>query len=246
MINRAIQLFTTGILAASACPAIAQSVKPEKETVTGSYIPRAVEYEAVAADRARRSTARFANCVYKRDPERVISLLDHGDSMDIDWAGAGLTESNFQRKLGLEWCLSQEAVADRIQMHLQPGALHGMLTEPAYLTANPKPPIWLAGPIPSGARRFVSVGDKLTRAQGLAGVEDCMVKAAPVLSDALLRTEIASDEERKTAVALAPVLSNCFYEGQSLTVSPANIRGWAASGLWQAERSRARASVEAN
>ena len=244
-IKDAVQLFAAVPLA-FACPAIAQDVKPETESVIGSHIPRAIEYENIAYDRARRSAANFARCVYRRNPDLVIKLLDNGDPMDIDWAGAGLTKSNFQRKLGLEWCLSKEAVSDRIQMKLQPGALHSMLTEPAYRAANPEPPTWFAGLFPSGTRRFVASGEELTQAQGLAETADCMVKSAPALSDALLRTRIASDEERTAAVALAPVLSGCFYEGQSLTLTPANIRGWAASGLWQAERSRARSSEAAN
>lgn len=245
-IKRSPQLLLVGMLAASACPAVAQDGEPERESITGSLIPRAVDYGQMAADRARRSTSRFASCVYKRDPEQVIKLLDNGDSTDINWAGAGLTESNFQGKLGLEWCLSQEAVADRIQMKLQPGDLHSMLTEPAYLAANRVPPTWLAAPFPAGTRHFVAQGEGLNHAEGLAALADCMAKAAPAQADALLRTEIASDEERRAAVALAPVLSRCFFEGQSLTVTPANIRGWAASGMWQAERSRTRLSAEAN
>lgn len=221
-----------------ACPLFAQEVKPERETVTGSYIPRAVEYEPLAAEQARRSSARFATCVYKRDPELVIKLLDNSDPVDIDFTGAGLTGSNFSRKLGLETCLGKEALTDKIQLRIKPGVLHEMLTEPAYLAANPEPPAWLSRPFTSTKRRFVTIGPKLPLAQGLAEIADCMVKAAPAQSDALLRTRVTSDEERAAAAALAPALGGCLYEGQTLELTPRNIRGWAALGLWQAERSR--------
>lgn len=244
-IKDAVRLFAAVPLA-FACPAIAQDVKPDNESVIDSHIPRNLEYENMAYDQARRSAARFARCVYRRNPDRVIKLLDNGDPMDIDLAGAGLTGTNYQRKLGLEWCLSQEAVFGRIRMKLQPGALHSMLTEPAYLAANPDLPTWFAGPFPSGTRRFVASEETLPQAQGLAEIADCMVKSAPSLSDALLRTDTASDEERRAAMALAPVLSGCFYEKQSIALTPANVRGLAASGLWQAERSRARVSEAAN
>ncbi len=226
-------------LAGAASALFAQDTKPEKETVTGSLIPHTVEYEKMAMDRGRRAMARFATCVYKRNPKLVIRLLDSSDPMSIDFPAAGLTETNFQAKLGLESCLVDQAEADRIQMRVKPGVLHEMLTEPAYLAANPEPPTWLSTPFSSPARRFFATGTQLTLAQGLAQIADCMVTAAPIQSDALLRTKVASNEERTAAIALAPVLGGCLYQGQSLTLTPASIRGWAASGLWQAERSRA-------
>lgn len=244
-IKHAVQLFAAAPLV-FACLANAQDVKPDKGSVIDRDTSKASEFEDMEYDQARRSSARFARCIYRRDPDRVIKLLDNGDPMDIDLGGAGLTESNLQKKLGLEWCLSKEAAFGRIQMKLQPGALYTMLTEPAYIAANPKPPTWFAGPFSSGTRRFVASGEKLPRAQSLAEVADCMVKSAPMLSDALLRTDIASHEERGAATALAPVLSGCSYEKQSIALTPANVRGLAASGLWQAERSRARVSEAAN
>ena len=221
----------------------AQVSKPEREEVTGSniLILRPVDYRQVDRDEARRSLARVATCVYKHDPELVRRVLQHSDAEAIDYSGAGLTGANFGSKLGLESCLEFEALTGRIRLFVKPGVLPEMLTEPAYLAANPAPPDWLANSFTPQERVYVSTGAELLRAQGLAVVADCLVKAAPAQSDALLRTRVASSAEFAAARALAPALGGCLTKGQNLALNLIDIRAWAGSGLWQAYRGHAAA-----
>ena len=233
-------LFVTG------SSALAQTGKPEMETRTGSRIQAPVAYTPVPGDEARKATARFASCVYRRSPDCVIRLLDNSDPTSLDLEGAGLNGLNLTAKLNLESCLGKEATADRVQLKVDLGTLAEMFAEPAYLAANPVPPGWLLGDFPLVERRFVSKGKQLAVARGLADLGDCMVKGDPVQSDALIRTNVASAEELRAAQALAPAIGPCVYAGQTVTLTPANIRRWAASGLWQAERSRSLANGKAD
>ncbi len=244
-LNLAVTLAVSGLGLAIAGAATGQDRLPETEVPAGSRIRLPVEYRSKPADLARGAMSRLAMCVYEEKPVLVDKLLDYSDPVAFDPKSTGI-KGNWIDRLGLLSCLSREALDGAVELRFTPGALHYMLTEAAYLSANPMPPSWLAEPRPAAERQFVATGKELALAQALAELADCMVAADPAHSDELLRTTVTSDGEQAAARKLAPALGGCLYQGQALDLTPANIRGWAASGLWQAERQRARSSGTAN
>lgn len=244
-INWALTLAVFGLTLVAAKAASAQDRLPETDVPAGSRIRLPVEYRSKPADLARGVMSRLAMCVYEEKPVLVDKLLDYSDPVAFNPKSAGI-KGNWIGRLDLSSCLSREALDGDVQLRFTPGALHYMLTEAAYRSANPGPPNWLTEPRPPAQRRFIATGKELALAQALADLADCMVAADPAHSDSLLRTAVTSDDERAAAVKLAPALGGCLDVGQTLDLTPANIRGWAASGLWQAQRQRSRSSATAN
>lgn len=244
-VNWAVMLAVLGLTLVPAEATSAQDRLPETEVPAGSRIRLPAEYNKRSVDQTRRATARLAMCVYDREPAMVVQLLDYSDPVALDAKSAGLT-GNWVKRLGMDSCLSREALDGNVEMSFKSAAFHYMFTEAAYLSSNSAPPNWLAEPHPKAERRFIATGKTLGLAQALAELADCMVATDAVHSDDLLRTAVTSDAEQAAAGKLAAALGGCLYEGQTLDLTPANIRNWAASGLWQAERQRARSSGTAN
>lgn len=62
---------------------------------------------------------------------------------------------------------------------------------------------------------------------------ECIVRADPAGSVALLRTPLDGDEEKAAIAALAPALSNCVVKGQKLAINRFNLRGTVALNLYR-------------
>jgi hypothetical protein len=105
------------------------------------------------------------------------------------------------------------------------------MAEEAYLDVNRSAPQLPATPGPVQAK-FVSIGDTLTRAQGMVNFTDCTILKDVAHADALLRTMPGSTAERSAASALAPALGGCLVKGQQISLSPGGIRGFVAYAMW--------------
>lgn len=211
-----------------AAPVIAHAqLKPEIET--GSMIP--VQPKAVDPKDAGIIRKHFAQCVYRSSRARVTALLDNSDPVGVDLAGAKI--DNVNKALDMDHCLGREVGFDQnaLGMKFSPGVLRDLMAEEAYLAANRTAPQLPATPPPLAAR-FVSIGDTLTRAQGMVAFTDCTVLKDVAHADALLRTMPGSLAERAAATALAPALGNCLLKGQQVALSPASSRAFVAYGMW--------------
>jgi hypothetical protein len=100
-----------------------------------------------------------------------------------------------------------------------------------YLKSNRTLP---AAPAESvSTRSYFSIGAEFSQAQALGEFADCLISSDPVKADALLRTSWGDAEERTSARALAPLLSQCLPQGMEIALRVESIRSYVASGLWQ-------------
>ena len=205
---------------------------------TGSRIQQESPADAVPADEARRVREAMGDCIFKRHPDEVRTVLENSDMV-------GLKPGTSLAKLRMDGCLEDELTTSDLQMKLSILSLHGMFAERAYLAANPTPPDWLKTSFAIDKRRYFAKGDDLKRAQGVGFLVDCLVTAAPVRADTLLRSSAGSTEELAAVRALAEPLGGCLFEGQEMAVTAASVRTWVAAGLWQAERHRLAGSSSA-
>ena len=70
----------------------------------------------------------------------------------------------------------------------------------------------------------------------LAPLGECVVRADPAGSLALLKTPVESEEEMAAVGALAPVLPGCVKKGQKLSFNRFNLRGTIALNLYRLAR----------
>ncbi|AXJ96720.1 MULTISPECIES: hypothetical protein [unclassified Sphingomonas] len=207
----------------------AAQLKPEMQT--GSMIP--VQPRAVEADQAGRIRKGFAQCVYRMGAKgAVVRLLTHSDPGTVDLKAAGV--SDLSRSLSMETCLGRELQADQSTLGYKftPKVLRGMMMEEAYLSTFAVLPPRPATMTQAVDRTFVSTGDALSVARGLAEFADCVVFKDPEHADALLRTVPNSVAEKTAARALAPALGSCLTAGQTVALNAASIRVFMADGLW--------------
>ena len=231
---------TIGLLLGSASAAaqlapdapLPKSVRP-----LGSRIDRQSDVKAVAEADRRRIQARVFSCAVRGHRSESMSILDHSDLVSADLPAAGLS-NDMDKVVGLYGCLQYETASVGTVMSVPFGVLHRAYAEAAYLADNPVAPEWLSQPYSVAAHSFSASAADRPLAEGFAVLSDCMVAAAPLDADALLRTKVATPEEGVAAAKLARPIGGCMFQGQKITATPENIRGWAAAGLWHAEQHR--------
>ncbi len=231
MMRKTSLLSATGAVIAammlSGIPAAHAQLKPE--TLTGSRIavdPKAVEQKAAGIVRKN-----FARCVYARSAKPVTALLNNSDISAVSVEAAGI--KNIVKELGLDDCLSREVGYNQnaLGMKFSPIFFRDLMAEEAYLAANKNVPV-LPQPVPPAPYKFVTTGNGLKVAMGLAEFADCVVVTDIANADALVRTMPASDDEKAIARAMAPALGECLTEGQQVSLTPATIRALTAYALW--------------
>lgn len=219
----------------------------EPTTQLGSRIP--VKPTVVDPVRAGIVKKGFARCLYTKNGTKTPTLLENSDPVTVDFSKMKMPSDDIGKYLGMGTCLGDQAdgTQSALGFRFSPTQLRSMLQEEAYLGAYKKPPTLPAGSVESVQRSYFSDGDKLRLAQGLGAYSDCLVFNDTKNADAVLRTMPGSKEERAAAQALGPTLGACLVQGQSMTLTPASIRGFVADGLWaRYVRSPAPASVEVN
>ena len=208
-------------------PAHAQ-VNPDIQL--GSKIPVRPEKPDPVKDGLVRD--RYVSCAYGPHQKEVDGLLEISDPITVDFEGAGIDNSKMFRRWDIRECFVMQGDAVQSSISFSPVAFRYMMLEAAYLRAHPEVPAnhenWLARP-----RNYVTTGDMLPTATALGTMSDCIASQDPVGADLLLRTSSGTKKEKQAAMDLVPALSACIVAGQQLQLTPANIRGFAADGLWQ-------------
>ena len=202
------------------------------EAQTGSRIAdRPTKVNPIAASEMMKSVAR---CVLTNKPDKVAHFLENSDTMQVDFKALGISEAKLGNELGWDKCFNYEVNHAQflVQIKFQPNGFRTLLQEEAYLDAHRKPPVLADTAVETVSHRFVSEGDLLKQAQGLAAFADCITFKNSSGADALLRTRPRSPEERLSARALAPTLGACLVEGQTISLTAENIRAVVADGLW--------------
>ena len=222
--------FLASVIVSSCCGVASARAQLKPEIRTGSMIP--AKPKTVGAKDAGVIRKRFARCVYRGAPVKVIALLKHSDAMSVDMASANIT--NVSDDLALDRCLGNQVGIDQsaLEYRLQPAFLRDLLAEEAYLARNPVAPAPLSTTAPPLSVKFVSKGDQLALAQSMTAFTDCSVRKDVSHADALLRTMPGSDNELPAARALGPVLGACLMQGQNVKLSPKGIRALVAFAMW--------------
>ena len=174
----------------------------------------------------------FGRCIYGRIPDRVDKLLENSDPEGIEYYAADTTPERFWQSIGKDnFCGGlNSAASDHRQLTMSTTAFRSLMLEEAYLARFQQPPALPADATEVANRRYMTEG--ATSARALGQFADCLAFRDTARADALLRTMPGSDEEKAAARAMAPTLGACLMRGQTLTLNTANVRAFAADGLW--------------
>lgn len=205
-----------------------EPMKPESQVGT-RFQTKPTQVNPEEAGVVRKS---FARCLYNRAPARVDKLLENSDPEGIEYFAAGTTAERFRSDVGIDYCLHFESAAsDARQLTMSNTAFRSAMLEEAYLARFKTAPA-----LPEDAteiisdRRYITEGS--TSARALGRFADCLIFHSAADADALLRTMPGSDGEKQAARAMAPALGGCLMRGQTLSLNTANVRAFAADGLW--------------
>lgn len=242
--RKALRMTAASLLCFSPVAAHAQI---EPEAPLGSRIP--VKSKAVDPVRAGIVKKGFARCLYLKNSAKTPLLLENSDPVTVDLDKIEIPNNDLGKYLGMATCLGDQAdgTQSALGLRFSPIQLRAMLQEESYLDAHAAAPVLAEGSIELIQRSYFSEGDNLRAARGLGVFSDCLVFKDTRSSDAILRTMPGSKEESAAAQALGPTLGACLVQGQTLSLTPSSIRGFAADGLWtRYVRSPAPSSAEAN
>jgi len=214
---------------------VSAQLKPTQET--GSRIftqPKAAADPTLVAKLSKT----VARCAYSRLSDNDVSeFLEATDQKSTvfnmngqDWHEIEQTIENCMEAYMADY--NADVRLAQLDMNYSPMRLRALFLEEIYLDGNQEPVTIDEGDGELTNRTFVSTGDDLTAAQGLANFSDCVAFNAPTNADQLLRTEPGSSAEMSAARALAPVLGSCLIDGQTIEFTPGSIRALVADGLW--------------
>lgn len=228
---RQIAILAALLACAVAAPAMAKpasgGMQPEAQIGT-RFLKKPTEVNPREAGLQRKT---FARCVYGRIPDRVDKLLENSDPEGIEYFAAGTSPERFWQQIGKNFCDElNSAVTESRQMTMSNTAFRSMMLEEAYLARFKQVPALAADATEVADRRYITEG--ATSARSLGQFADCLAFRDTAGADALLRTMPGSDEEKAAARAMAPTLGACLMRGQTLSLNAANVRAFAADGLW--------------
>lgn len=212
---------------ASAKPA-SGGMQPEAQIGT-RFLKKPTEVNPREAGLERKN---FGRCIYARIPDRVDKLLENSDPEGIEYYGAGESQDRFWQLIGRDnFCGGlNSAASDHRQLTISNTAFRSMMLEEAYLARFKQAPALAADATEIADRRYMTEGS--APARSLGQFADCLAFRDVAGADALLRTMPGSDEEKAAARAMAPTLGACLVRGQTLSLNAANVRAFAADGLW--------------
>jgi hypothetical protein len=204
----------------------------------GSHTRRPPEGTAVEKDDAAAIRQTFATCIYKQRQAAVERLLATSDTLNVDFNAAGIRPRQLSSALDMDKCLgrAESETGDDLTMTVKFASLRAMLIEQSYRNHNPAGANWVRNPAVVPARRFVSEGDDLVNAQGIASFADCVVVRAPREADALIRTPAGTPAETAAVTPLVPHLGPCIPQGVQIVMNAGQLRAVLADGLWAAWR----------
>ncbi len=204
----------------------------QPEAQTGSRIPvKPTTVDPVLAGAIQKG---FGRCIFRSMKDVSHSLMLHSDPLGVDWNAVGIKSGKFGSLKSVQKCLGDEITADQLAlgMKFNDVTLRAILMEEAYLVRFSAAPSLPEGANEKTGRVFVSTGQDLLSAKGIGQFADCLVFNDTADADALLRTDPNTKLELEAARALGPALGACLIQGQTLSLTPTNIRAIVADGLW--------------
>lgn len=202
------------------------------EVQTGSRIP--VKSKAIDPVLAGSVKKGFGLCVLHTMQDASAAIMNRGDPIRVDWQAVGTEPAKFFSHQAVKYCVGDQSngVQSALGLKLTDSAFRAILMEEAYLQRFSDAPALPEGAQERVDRTYVSVGDDLPSAMGLGQFADCLTFRDTAHSDALLRTGPGTKGELSAAQAMAATLGACLVKGQTLALTPTNIRAIVADGLW--------------
>ena len=210
------------------------------DTSTGSRVERPVDGPAMRQRDQNRIRAKMLKCIYEWSPKRLDAFLDSSDPLTVDYVAINLPTKNWIAALHVNTCFERSAEHesdDDLYVSMSDRQFRGWLLPFAYIAHHPTSPSWVSQWPGDPKRRYISTDGALEVAKISGSFSDCVVKAAPLLADQLVRTEASSPEEKSAIKAIVPFLGPCIVAGQTIELKPNNLRVFLADGLWTASRS---------
>jgi hypothetical protein len=227
-LRRALAALSACMIALIAAGAAHAQVDPDIEV--GSKIPRrSKEADPVTAGLTRDL---YRDCTYSPNRTAMDFFLAQSDPGSADLKAAGINGRKLFDANSLRDCFVAEGRQARVELRMRNEDFRYIMLEGAYLYAVRQLPAGYANKVPA-PRTFVSKNAELGAARPLAALADCIAEQDPVGADAILRTPSGTDKERAAAKALVPALSACMVAGRQYELKAANIRAFAADGMWQ-------------
>lgn len=206
-------------------PAWAQSRPRPSAPAPPTYMGLSPDDEQLS----QRTMNKYAGCLLRTFRKRALAFLR-------------LPPASFEamlaaRKLATGWCLREGALSFRFQ--LLRGGLYEALYEQEFKRAGAAaltaaPPIDYTGGNPAPLSNETAV------AIALVQFADCVVRANPTASRALILSKVTSDEEKAAFASLTPHLGGCLVSGTQLKFSRPMLRGFVAEALYRLSAAAAR------
>ena len=234
------KLLTASLLAvtAAAVPSAAVAQMKGEQQVGSRFIrkPRVADEERTAEYKWG-----FQHCYYGSYNEAADRFLAASDPMTDELVEGTIDTRTFRPTRWTTGCeYANDPTVFKSQISFSVATFRYMMAEEAYTSRFPSsPPAHMAvdedaiAPDWGVSRRYVTTGDLLGKARFYGDFADCIVAKDPLGADTLIRTMPATSEERSAAMAMVPALGACLMDGYELELTPANIRSFAADGLWQ-------------
>ena len=178
------------------------------------------------ADQAIRAMHDFAMCTEQNRPHAALRL--------IATEPGTAAYARLARDISTADCVGNAPWAETT-LRFRASLLVGGLYEALYLRQFHGAPLDFSATPPLAYPWPDSQASAEDRAATMAllQVGECVVRAAPEASGALLRTRVTSDEEGAALTRLVPHLPGCISAGAQLTFSRPVLRGLVAQGLYR-------------
>ncbi|MGI8944398.1 MAG: hypothetical protein ACR2FJ_09270 [Qipengyuania sp.] len=213
-----------------AVPAEAQS-RRDNSQIGSRFARKAKTYDE---DKVREMQKTVARCVAWRHKEGARKLLQHSDSVGIDFYETEYSSDDWFDQMDVADCI-ERVMSDAgyyMEMRISYPALRNLLAEEVYLMDNEAPPVIGEGASEQLENRNFATGMN-PRAVAFAKLADCIVYHAPATADALARSRPGSGEERDAFKDLRPAIGKCTgTEPNKVDADPSLTRMVVADGLW--------------
>lgn len=190
---------------------------------------------------SRAVMAEFAGCIVRRkhdvaaevvlDPTQQLGGEDDKGLFISDCMPSG---SRMRAKAAqMRYGLAEALVLADVKMAPDDLSLVAPLQHPPFVD-RPMPAEVAADP--ERVARWQAFAQAAQAYANLAPIGECVVRADPVGSLALLKTDVESDAERAAVGAIAAVLPGCIKKGEQLAINRFNLRGTIALNLYRLAR----------
>jgi hypothetical protein len=198
---------------------------------------------------SRAVMAEFARCVIRRkhdtaaevvlDPSQQLGSEDNKGLFISDCMPSG---SRMRAKAAqMRYGLAEALVLADVDAAPTDLSLVAPLQHPPFVD-RPMPVEVAADP--ARAAGWQAFAEAAQAYAALAPIGECVVRANPAGSLALLKTGVETDQEKAAIGALAPVLPGCVKKGEKISINRFNLRGTIALNLYRLARAPRQEAVK--